>query len=81
MFEVEGQTYFLQFQNGLNSFGNTIVFRDEIKFKLKETIHEFLQNDEDLENIPIDNIKQVDEIFISYIIVLRIIANVIYYLF
>jgi hypothetical protein len=35
------------------------MFRDEIKSKLREKIHEFLQNDEDLEKIPIDSIKQV----------------------
>jgi len=35
------------------------IFREEVKHTLREKIQEFLQNDEDLEKIPIDNIKQV----------------------
>jgi len=39
------------------------IFREEVKCTLREKIQEFLQNDEDLEKIPIDNIKQVNTKF------------------
>lgn len=38
------------------------MYREEVKNKLREAIQEFLQNDKDnepLERIPIDNLKQV----------------------
>lgn len=38
---------------------SVLIFRDEAKNKLRENIQEFLENDESLERIPIDNEKQV----------------------
>jgi len=38
------------------------IFRKEVKHELRQKVQEFLQNDEDLEKIPIDNIKQVNKI-------------------
>lgn len=37
------------------------MFREEVKYELREKVNEFLQNDEELEKIPIDNIKQVNK--------------------
>jgi len=36
-----------------------VMSREEAKNKLRESIEEFLRNDESLERIPIDNEKQV----------------------
>lgn len=38
---------------------HNFMFRDKVKYELREKVQEFLQNDEELEKIPINNIKQV----------------------